>query len=1430
MVISKNAIKLLKEKNYFQKNETSWEDICKRVSKNIASAEESDEKAGFYEKLFFNMMKDMYFIPSTPCLLNAGTKVQQLSSCFILDIDDNIESIMQTLTECAKIFQKSGGAGFNISKLRPSGSPLSNSGGYASGPVSFMKLFNQLVEEVKHGNSRKGALKIDLDASHPDIFDFIHCKNSNSQLENMNISVSILDQFMHMVKNNGNWDLTFNNKLYDSVNARNLFYEIIENAWKTGDPGLSFKGVMNRENMNPHLGKIEGTNPCLCKDTYMITENGLEKISRLKSKIWNGKEYCQSRSWFTGIKPTIKLITNSGFEYIVTKDHKIKLDNGEWCEAINMLGKNIKFDLSGKEWIGYNPYPDCDYRVLGFELGDGGYHKASKRMKSIYVSQNNDYEVKSIIENTFNKKFNYLNNKNQIEIPYNSVYANAFSNKIEFRDIPDWIMTLPKKEMKDFLQGLFSANGSNLIKYNRIQLVSINKEMLQKVQQMLLLMGIKAKLWYHNKEKQVKFSNGIYNCKQSYHLVISRNSYKKFMNKIGFIQSYKNKINNINFKNELEYEKVILIKEMGEKEVWDFSEPNLHQGITNGAYVHNCNEFVNIAYSSCNLGSINLSKLVENEDLNLEKVEHYVRLGVRFLDNMISVNKLPLPKIQQVTEDIRPIGLGTMGLAEMLFKLKIPMNSNDCYTLLNNLYFLIKKWAKEESMLIAKEKGVYSKWEGSVWQQNNIKIRNSNLISIAPNGCQKPETLILTDNGIFRLSELVDINGKKWQNLNNVLVSQEDSYKKAEKGYINGYVKTKKILLNSGIELESTYNHQYRVIRNNQYLWIKAKDIVEGDIIPVKIGGYNNKDEYKLKKLNKYNMYSYNNIEFIPTFPDKLNSELAFLLGAYFANGSNHGNSIRISMNAKKIDDINKLNKIIYKLFGYNAKNHQENSNKTCHVIYINSKKIIQWLKANNLIKSKNCKNGIPLPIRCSSVSALKSFIDGYYMCDGSKTRDVMYIDTTSYQMAQDLAICLRTLGQNIRIHCYKDRSKSMGNKPLYRIYYIKSGSIGFQDYRYIRKDTRNRFNNVKNIVGNNFIADKVVSVTNGENMTLDLFVPQNNCYIANNVVSHNTIAFLADVTGGIEPVFALVYTRTTGDGNKYKVFNPVFEQELEKYKLNKESIIEQIIENNGSIQNIKDIPEEIRKVFVTAIDLTPDEHLNYLDIISNYVDLSVSKTINLPNYATIEDVANIYMKAWEKKNIKGITVYRDGSKNNQILSVSDNNNNKKIELERGEISVAPEISTHSKTVRIKTGCGNAYITMTKDENKNIDQTFINRGSKGTCVANQIAVSRLISLSLRGGISIDDVVDQLLSVPPCPTYYARKCNGEEVSKGSSCPSAIGYQLEEYAEEKLNNKKNNKKNNNNKTENPHSKCPDCQELLIYESGCISCVSCGFSKCN
>lgn len=266
-----NSLKVL-QRRYLQRDANgnvaeTPDELFHRVAKAVASAElfwgkEMDAKK--WEGKFYNVMSELLFLPNSPTLMNAGTANSQLSACFVLPVEDNMNGIFTTLKNAALIQQSGGGTGFNFSHLRPKDDPVSATGGTASGPVSFMKIFDSATEHVKQGGKRRGANMGILDVSHPDIEEFIFSKKDKSALNNFNISVGITDEFMHAVEYNSEWSLIHPNKrsVVKKIRAKKLWNDIVESAWQTGDPGLIFIDTINNHNPTPGIGKIEATNPC----------------------------------------------------------------------------------------------------------------------------------------------------------------------------------------------------------------------------------------------------------------------------------------------------------------------------------------------------------------------------------------------------------------------------------------------------------------------------------------------------------------------------------------------------------------------------------------------------------------------------------------------------------------------------------------------------------------------------------------------------------------------------------------------------------------------------------------------------------------------------------------------------------------------------------------------------------------------------------------------------------------------------------------------------------------------------------------------------------------------------------------------------------------------------------------------------------------
>ncbi|MGF3554766.1 MAG: adenosylcobalamin-dependent ribonucleoside-diphosphate reductase [Thermoplasmatota archaeon] len=263
-----NAIKVLEER-YLLKNEKGEiietpTQLFKRVAKTVALVDKNYGKnPDDAEEEFFYAMKNLEFLPNSPTLMNAGTELGQLSACFVLPIDDSIESIFNTLKNMALIQQSGGGTGFSFSRLRPKGDIVKSTHGVASGPVSFMRIYDSATEVIKQGGKRRGANIGILHCTHPDIIEFVLAK-SGKGLTNFNISVAVTDDFIKKVLNDKEFLLKNprNNKITKKIKAKTLFNLIVKNAWETGDPGLIFIDEINRRHTLKKLGLIESTNPC----------------------------------------------------------------------------------------------------------------------------------------------------------------------------------------------------------------------------------------------------------------------------------------------------------------------------------------------------------------------------------------------------------------------------------------------------------------------------------------------------------------------------------------------------------------------------------------------------------------------------------------------------------------------------------------------------------------------------------------------------------------------------------------------------------------------------------------------------------------------------------------------------------------------------------------------------------------------------------------------------------------------------------------------------------------------------------------------------------------------------------------------------------------------------------------------------------------
>jgi len=590
------------ERKYRWNDEKSIDDNLKRVAKEASRVEETDEKRRFWEEKFYNLMKDTKFLPGGRILAGMGTTMHQtLFNCFTLPIiEDSIEGIFEAVKLNATIHSFGGGTGANFSTLRPEGAEVKTKGGIASGPVSFMTVFDAETKTITTGNARKGANMGILNVDHLDIEKFITAKHTPGVLTQFNISVGITDEFIDAVVNDRDWELKFDGKVYKIIKARDLWNLIVKSTYDYAEPGIINLSTINRLNNLYYIESIQATNPCVTGDTLISTDRGLITIEELAnyregaiglivdSRVISYQElegtygirlssniYPLAKAFKTGRENILKIITKSGFEIKVTPDHKVLTDRG-WIEAgelkVNLdkviiqsiqgvfpSSKKLPYDFSS---IDKNLPTEWSYElgfILGYLIGDGWLRDGDKNLRVGFTFGSNDLNILDYIKPILDRW-----NRNPVKSieRENGVYHHSYHRyslvkffrtlgvkpvKAKEKEVPSSIFTASEDAVVGFLNGLFSADGHIGFSENKdasIRLTSKSKKLLKQVQLLLLQFGIFSRIYSRHREPKLKFTyNTVKGEKRSYltdgelyELKISKEDVPLFLEKIGFFQ------------------------------------------------------------------------------------------------------------------------------------------------------------------------------------------------------------------------------------------------------------------------------------------------------------------------------------------------------------------------------------------------------------------------------------------------------------------------------------------------------------------------------------------------------------------------------------------------------------------------------------------------------------------------------------------------------------------------------------------------------------------------------------------------------------------------------------------------------------------------------------------------------------------------------
>ncbi len=789
-----------------------------RVASHVAQAEaEMNGDPEHWARVYYDLLSDLRFFPNSPTFTGAGTPLGQLAACFVLAIDDDMgrteSGIFQTLRDAALIQQTGGGNGFSFSRLRPKGALVKSSMGKATGPVGFLRVYDQAFGEVAQGGSRRGANMSVLRVDHPDVREFITCKTNESQITNFNISVGITDDFMRRVEADETIDLVnpADGTVWETVRAREIFDLIARQAHHNGEPGVLFLDAANRTNPVPHLYELEATNPCVAGNTRIATHLGLLTIQELADRGLPLFVVTDGRAPFAGTgKPSKKalgialrpatpawrtrenvpvmcLTTEQGYSVTATPDHAfltptgyVKLHDlkpgdklllqgseGAWSQNYELPNVEAMYELietmavSGDRASGATKQRR-DFReqyanipshwshdlglVMGWLVGDGWLTRGGNGSLGIVFESDDEL---ALVHEPMREWFGpgHVHNRSSVKqltyacLPYEffrslGVKAVCAHEKC----VPDSIWGAPREAVVGFLQGLFSADGTVYISEAKqdctVRLASSAQTLLKDVQVLLGNFGIVSRVCQRREAHRKLMPDGkggqkLYDCHAQYELIIGGANRDRFADLIGFADPRKQQrlVEFIGRKkrqtNREMYEDIILsIEDAGVADVYDLTEPYTHSFVANTIVVHNCGEQWLGPFENCCLGSVNLAKLVTDDDhVDWGALRRAVEEATRFLDDVVTANAYvpAVPQLKEAAHRVRRIGLGIMGLADMMYRLGVRYGSEEGQEFAGQIMEFVRYHAMRTSIELAKERGPFPAIKGSIYDPADLK-------------------------------------------------------------------------------------------------------------------------------------------------------------------------------------------------------------------------------------------------------------------------------------------------------------------------------------------------------------------------------------------------------------------------------------------------------------------------------------------------------------------------------------------------------------------------------------------------------------------------------------------------------------------------------------------------------------------------------------
>jgi ribonucleotide reductase alpha subunit len=1084
----------------------------------------------------------------------------RVHNCFILAVEDSMDSILNWYREEGMIFKGGSGAGLNLSRIRSSKELLRSSGGTASGPVSFMRGADASAGTIKSGGAtRRAAKMVVLDVDHPDVEEFVETKAreedkirvlrdagfdmdlgghdiTSVQYQNANNSVRVTDAYMRAVEEGGRFGLTARTtgEVIDEVDARELWGKIAKAAWECADPGVQYDDTINDWHTTPESGRITASNPCFTGDTLVALGDG----------------------------------TTERFDNLVGRDVAVFAKDSQGKTVVRMM-RRVRLTRH-------------DAQIVRVTLDDGS----------------------------------------------------------SVRCTPDHRFMLRTGEFRAARE---LTAGEGLMRWDADILADA-----------------------HN-------------------------------------------------------HRVVAVEPAGYADVYDGTVDELHNFAISttdgsGVFVHNCSEYMHLDNSSCNLASLNLLKFLEDDgSFDAETFAKAVEIVITAMDISICFADFPTEAIGETTRKFRQLGIGYANLGALLMASGLAYDSDGGRALAAAITSLMTGTSYKRSAELA---GVVGPYEGfarnaeaharvmrkhaaandairtmhaldrnvhhlatQMWEEGNAigarnGWRNAQASVLAPTGCLAGDTLVTTDRGLQRLSELGDVWGHRWQDLD-VRVATDDGVRQATRFFVNGEEPTRRIVTEGGYRIQGTLAHRIRIVDSDgQWSWRRLSDVKPGDVAPLQLAGSLVGDPrvVPLPVLDQAYDAGDRNI----VVPQHVDADLAELVGYFMGDGSLHATGIRFCVADTDLDVVERLRILGKGLFNLEPVVTQQQGYQE---VVLQSVRLARWWQAAGFAKElpgvdhagKGWTPRIPAAVReTNDAEVYAAFLRGVFEADGTVLERVPSVSTASEQFAEDIRTMLLWLGiptttrnttsgrggasYQIRVRNLQwatgfgerigfmgsrksalvatELSQQSGNRDRIHLpeqVWLETAPVGHDLRRLVvqalargvgvSRDLASRlfWTNPDERLGKalGYLFETVASNEDGGlQPTYDISVPSNVTYVANGFVSHNTIGFMMDCdTTGIEPDFSLVKFKKLVGGGSMQIVNQTIPRALHRLGYAGETIeaIVEYIAEHGHVVGAPGLKPEHYEVFDCAIgerSIKPMGHVRMMAACQPFLSGAISKCV----------------------------------------------------------------------------------------------------------------------------------------------------------------------------------------------------------------------------